>query len=81
MKKYTLCSEEIGEEFESDSLVDIYLEQKRLKEDDKEHHDKKTYFVFRNREIDDRNILQTEGKVYKRGNKVFFKEIERSKGN
>lgn len=81
MKKYTLCSEELGEEFESDSLVEIYLEQKRLKEDDKEHHDKKTYFVFRNREIDDSTILQTEGKVYKRGNKVFFKATERSKGN
>ena len=38
VKKYTLCSEELGEEYESDSLVDIYLEQKRLKEDDKVHH-------------------------------------------
>lgn len=75
MKKYTLCSEELGEEFESDSLVDIYLEQKRLKEDDKQHHDKKSYFVFRNREIDEHTIEQTEGKVYKRGNKVFFKSI------
>ena len=75
VKKYTLCSEELGEEYESNSLVDIYLEQKILKEDDKEHHDKKSYFVFRNKEIDDSTIERTEGKVYKRGNKVFFKSI------
>jgi hypothetical protein len=74
-KKYTLCSEELGEEFESDSLVDIYLEQKRLKEDDKEHHDKKTYYVFKNTKIDATTVSRTEGKVYKRGNKVFFKAI------
>lgn len=75
VKKYTLCSDELGEEFESDSLVEIYLEQKRLKEDDKQHHDKKNYYVFRNKEIDDCTIERTEGKVYKRGNKVFFKSI------
>lgn len=75
MKKYTLFSEELGEEFESDSLVEIYNEQKRLKEDDKEHHDKKVYYVCRNREIDANTIEQTEGKVYKRSNKVFFKAI------
>jgi len=75
IKKYTLCSDELGEEFESDSLVEIYLEQKRLKEDDKQHHDKKSYFVFRNKEIDEHTIERTEGKVYKRGSKVFFKPI------
>ena len=75
VKKYTLCSEELGEEFESDSLVDIYLEQKRLKEDDREHHDKKTYYVFKNTEIDEKTFSRCEGKVYKRGNKVFFKAI------
>ena len=75
VKKYTLCSEELGEEFESDSLVDIYLEQKRLKEDDKNHHDKKAYYVFKNTEVDATTVARTEGKVYKRGNKVFFKAI------
>lgn len=75
MKKYTLYSEELGEEFESDSLVEIYKEQKRLKEDDKEHHDKKTYYVCKNKEVDAHTIEQTEGKVYKRNNKVFFKAV------
>lgn len=75
MKKYTLCSEELGEEFESDSLVEIYNEQKRLKEDDRQHHDKKTYYVFKNKEVDEKTFERYEGKVYKRGNKVFFKVI------
>jgi hypothetical protein len=76
LKKFALHSAELDLEFESDSLFDIYKEMKRLKQDDKEHHDKKEYYVTK--QLPDPNgsnaIFITEGKVYKRGNKYFFKE-------
>ena len=54
----------------------IIIHTKRLKQDDKDHHDKKEYYV--NKQFPDLNnsntIFTIEGKVYKRGSKYFFKE-------
>lgn len=70
--KWSLYSVELGEEFGSDSLIKIYSEQKRLKADDKEHHIKRTYYVTKN-EYSGSTVYETEGRVYKRGSKVYFK--------
>ena len=74
MKEYGLFSEELGEEFRSSSLVAVYKEWRRLVQDDKDHHDKKTYYFY---------LIETEGdveyrtevKIYRRGNKVFCKGV------
>lgn len=73
MKKYySLNSEELGEEERRENLVDIYNEYLRYKEDDKETCDRKTYYFIKH-EIENGVDQTTEGKVYKRGNKVYFK--------
>jgi len=71
-KYYTLNSDELGEEAEADTLVGIYKEWQRYKQDDKEMHDHKTYYI-RKHEVENNTDMVTDGKVYRRGNKVFFK--------
>lgn len=73
-KEYALFSEELGEEFRHTSILEIYKEWRRLVEDDKVHHDKKTYYFLRC-EIEGNTEYQTEVKIYKRHNKVYAKPL------
>lgn len=75
MKKFSLISVNRGEEFESDSLKEIYYEMIRLRKDDNEHNVHDRYYVELNEKIDENSYQATEGKVYKRNNKYFFKAI------
>jgi hypothetical protein len=71
---YTLNSEELGEEAKKETLINIYNEWLRYKKDDKETGDKKTYYFIKH-EIENNVDNTTEGKVYKRGNQIYFKSI------
>lgn len=80
---YTLNSNEMGEEAKKEKLVDIYKEWVRIKEDDKKTGADFTYYFVKHEVKEDgiKNGIkcstdyETEGKVYKRGDKVFFKEV------
>lgn len=76
MKEYIVLSEEMGEEYRDKSLIKVYSMWRRLVNDDKQYHDKKTYYFIKAETVNENGKLieyQTEGKIYKRANKVFFK--------
>jgi hypothetical protein len=75
---YTLNSVELGEESKADSLNALYEAWQYCKQDDKETGDSKTYY-FAQHELDESNGKETirEGKIYKRGDKIFFKDINK----
>jgi hypothetical protein len=81
---YSVNSKELGEEIIRETLSDIYNEYLKLKQDDKDTGDNKNYYFVKheieNNKTDSSNIKSktdytTEGKVYKRGNKIYFKSI------
>jgi hypothetical protein len=77
MREFIIFSEELGEEFRSESLIETHKEYRRLIEDDKEYHDKKSYyFILAKTSEDEPGVeYQTEIKIYRRKNKVFWKTI------
>ena len=76
-REFILFSEELGEEFRSESVAKVYKEWRRLVEDDKENHDKKTYYfelaeTFENEPgTEYRHMI----KIYRRKNKIFWRGI------
>lgn len=74
MKEFVFSGENSGELYRSKSLVDMYKVSKGIKELDKKNdiQDKYYYEV----EIEKGEYLEIgEVKIYKRGNKVFWKSI------
>lgn len=78
MKKYyKLLAVNDGYSEQSDkiySLVEAWKRLKEIKEFDKQVHINVKYAVGKYQE-DDENVYVTIGKVYRRGNKIFFKAI------
>jgi len=71
---YSLNSEEMGEESRKENLLDIYKESIKYKEDDKETGSNNNYYFVKH-EIENGIDLITEGKVYKKNNKIYFKSV------
>ena len=77
VREFILFSEELGEEFRSESAVKVYKEWRRLVEDDKENHDKKTYYFELGERFDNEpGIEYRHGiKIYRRNGKIFWRGI------
>ena len=71
---YSLNSEEMGEEAKKENLLDIYREWVKYTEDDKETGNMNSYYFIKH-EVENGVDQITEGKVYKRNDKIYFKPV------
>lgn len=74
MIEWLICTDDFGEEFRSSSLAKTYLEWRRLLEDDKAHRIKREYTLYKC-ETEGEIEWRTEVKIYRRGNRVFYRAI------
>lgn len=74
MIEWLICTDDFGEEFRSSSLAKTYLEWRRLLEDDKIHRMKREYTLYKC-ETEGDIEWRTEVKIYRRGNRIFWKAI------
>ena len=75
MIEWLICTDDYGEEFRSSSLAEVYVEWRRLLEDDKAHSGIKREYTFFKCEPDGMIEHRTEVKIYRRGNRVYWKAI------
>ncbi len=75
MKKFTLISENRGQELESDNLKEIYEMLKRCKVDDKEHNISDSYYVEKNTCLGGITYESSEVRVYRYRGKILYKEV------
>ena len=76
-REFILFSEELGEEFRSENVRDVYVMWRRCVEDDKENHDKKTYWFEVAERFDNEPGIEYrhEIKIYRRNGKIFWRGI------
>lgn len=75
MIEFLIYSGDYGEEFRSPNLAEVYVEWRRLLEDDKTHSNVKREYTFFRCEPDGIKEYRTEIKIYRRGNRIYWREI------